>query len=361
MPSLLQGSGSFLLPVLNQLALKLVLQAKARMKNIKFATLKTVVENSRELKVFDEGSGGRLSLKSNFVWTFVGNIVYAGCQWGILMILAKLGSPEMVGQFALGLAITAPIILFANLQIRAVQATDTRQEYSFADYLALRLFTTILALLVITGIILTLGNSLETTLTLFLIGLAKAFEAISDVFYGLLQQQERMDRIAISMIIKGLLSLAFLGLTLYFTRNLLYAVCVLAFVWALVLVVYDCRSGALTLSSLKPQASLNKWKWSSLRPRWNLKTLARLAWLSLPLGIAMSIISLNSNIPRYFIQHYFGEWELGIFAALTYLLMVGNTLVSALGQAATPRLAYYFASEDIKAFNSLLLKLVPLF
>ena len=55
------------------------------------------------------------------------------------IVLAKLGSPEKVGQFTLGLAMTAPIFMFATLRLRDVQATDTNQEYLFGDYFALRL------------------------------------------------------------------------------------------------------------------------------------------------------------------------------------------------------------------------------
>ncbi len=92
-----------------------------------------------------------LSLKTNFSWTLAGNVIYAGCQWGMLVILAKLGSPEMVGRFALGLAITAPVIMFTNLQLRSIQATDARGEYLFGNYFGLRLFATAIALLIIGG------------------------------------------------------------------------------------------------------------------------------------------------------------------------------------------------------------------
>ena len=44
-----------------------------------------------------------LPLRKNFAWTLTGNVVYAGCQWGMLMAIAKLGTPAMLGQFALGL------------------------------------------------------------------------------------------------------------------------------------------------------------------------------------------------------------------------------------------------------------------
>ena len=90
---------------------------------------------------------GARSLRANFSWTFVGNVIYAACQWAMLVVLAKLGSPEIVGQFALGLAITAPVIMLTNLQLRAVQATDAKRAYSFGDYLGLRLAVTPLALL----------------------------------------------------------------------------------------------------------------------------------------------------------------------------------------------------------------------
>ena len=260
-----------------------------------------------------------LTLRRNFSWTFIGNAVYAACQWGMLVVLAKLGSPEMVGQFTLGLAVTAPVLMFTNLHLRVVQATDARKEYLFSDYLALRLSGTGLALVVIAVITLKAGYRWETSLVIFLLGLAKAFESISDVFYGLIQQHERMDRMAISLMIKGSLSLLLLGMGVYLSGSILWGVLGLVFAWALVLVGYDIRNGVLILNQMP-------------EPGWNLATLKKLVWLSLPLGFVMMLISLNSNIPRYFIEKYLGERELGLFAALAYLMVAGGMVVSALGE-----------------------------
>ena len=292
-----------------------------------------------------------LTLWANFTWTFSGNVVYSGSQWGMLMVLAKLGSPEMVGQFALGLAVTTPIIMFANLQLRGVQATDARREYRFGHYLALRLLTTALALLVITGIVFGIGYRQKTALVILAVGASKAFESISDVVYGLLQHHERMDRIALSMMIKGLLSLSALGAAVYLTRSVFWGASALAVVWAILLIAYDLPNGERVLNGRGSE---------SLRPCWDLPELVRLAWLSLPLGFVMMLVSLNTNIPRYFIQHYLGERELGIFAAMFYLMVAGNTIIAALGQSASPRLAMYYASRDLKAFRRLLGRLVGL-
>ncbi|MDP2210282.1 MAG: oligosaccharide flippase family protein [Candidatus Aquicultor sp.] len=301
-----------------------------------------------------------LSLRQNFSWTLVGNIVYAACQWGMLVILAKIGSPVMVGQFALGLAVTAPIILFASLQLRAVQATDARHEYLFEDYLGLRLATTVMALAAIAGVVIFSGYRSETALVILAVGAAKAFEAISDVFYGRLQQHERMDRIAKSMMIKGPLSLLALGIGVYFTKSTLWGAVGLAIAWALVLIGYDIRSG-MTIKGRDAVAIdvvADGGRRATLRPRWRNVTSFSLIKLSLPLGFVMLLISLNANIPRYFIEHYLGERELGIFAAVAYLMVAGTMVVNALGQSASPRLAKYYAAAEAKAFRHLLGKLI---
>ena len=303
-----------------------------------------------------------LTLRRNFSWTFIGNAVYAACQWGMLVVIAKLGSPEMVGQFTLGLAVTAPVFMLTNLQLRSVQATDAKQQYLFGDYLGLRLAATGLALVIIVVINLVLGYRWEISLIILLVGLAKAFESISDVFYGLIQQHERMDRIAVSLMIKGLLSLLMLSAGVYLSGGIVWGVVGLAISWVIVLIGYDFGSGRVILTnSLEtlPSAKLNTQESIvTLQPRWQLKTMVRLLWLSLPLGLAMMLISLNTNVPRYFIERYLGERELGFFAAIAYLMVAGNMVVSALGQSASPRLAKYYAAKNSRAFRQLLVRLV---
>ncbi|MGL5879462.1 MAG: lipopolysaccharide biosynthesis protein [Xenococcaceae cyanobacterium] len=302
-----------------------------------------------------------LSLRRNFSWTFIGNAVYAACQWGMLVILAKLGSPEMVGQFTLGLAITAPVIMFTNLQLWAIQVTDNKQEYVFGDFLGLRLIATGMAFAIILGITLVAGYRWDILLVIWVVAFAKCVEAIAEVFYGLLQKHERMDRIAISMTIKGLLSLGALSAGIYLTHSLLWGAIGLCVAWIVVLFGYDFSSGILILTNVDPkQKSVGerRFKLTKLRPRWHFKTLWKLTWLSLPLGIVMMLISLNTNLPRYFIERYLGEKELGMFAALAYLMTAGNMVVNALAQSASARLAKYYAENNKHGFTTLLFRLI---
>ncbi|HEY9661285.1 MAG TPA: oligosaccharide flippase family protein [Allocoleopsis sp.] len=303
----------------------------------------------------------RLSLRHNFSWTFIGNGVYAASQWGMLVVMAKLGTPEMVGQLTLALAVTAPIFMLTNLQLGAVQATDANYDYLFNDYLGLRLIGTSLALLVIASIVYVAEYRWETALLIMIIGLAKAFESISDIFYSLFQQQERMDQIATSMMLKGLLSLVLLTIGIVATGSVLGGGLGLVFAWAIVLTAYDLYKGAWIIKTVLPASQANNQELklaTTLQPRWQIKTLLKLMRLALPLGFVMMLISLNTNIPRFFIERYWSERELGIFSALAAFMMVGNLVIGALGQSATPRLAKHYATGNSSAFRQLLLKLV---
>jgi O-antigen/teichoic acid export membrane protein len=305
-----------------------------------------------------------LTLKRNFSWTFVGNAIYAACQWGMLVVLAKFGSPEMVGTFTLGLAIAAPVFMFTNLQLRYIQATDAKQQYLFSDYFSLRLISTALGLMLVYLITLVAGYRWEVSLVIMLVSLAKAFESISDVFYGLIQQHERMDYIAISLMIKGPVSLLMLGLGIYLSGSLIWGILGLVVSWAAVAFCLDVRNGKSILRNYQRTASdndLNNLMVSSepaLKLKWDCQKLARLVWLALPLGLGMLLISLNVNIPRYFIERTLGERELGFFAAISYLMVAGNMIVNALGESASPRLAKYYAAGDRRAFVQLLIRLV---
>jgi O-antigen/teichoic acid export membrane protein len=296
------------------------------------------------------------SLRSNFFWTLVGNFLYAGCQWGMLVAIAKFGSPEAMGQFGLGLAIGAPIIFLFNMQMRTVAATDARHDFLFRDYLSLRLLGVIPAFLVIAGVTVIAGYHRQIVLVVLALGLCKAIESISDIFYGLFQQHERLDRLAISMLIKGPLSLIALSAGLYLTGNIFWGVIALAVVWLSVLIGYDLPNGRFILKASGLEAPRHKHKAKFLRLNWSKVKLTRLMTLGLPLGVAAMLNSLNNNIPLYFIQHFQGERAVGIFVALAYLMVAGSTTINAMGQPINPRLAKYFAGGQRADFRQLLIK-----
>jgi O-antigen/teichoic acid export membrane protein len=280
----------------------------------------------------------------------------------MLVVLAKIGTPQMVGQFALGLAISAPLIMFSNLELRGVQATDAIQRYRFGDYLVLRIIATTLALAALVVIVLVVGYRGQTALTILVVGVAKAFESVSDLFYGLFLQHEQVAYMAKSLLIKSPLSLAGLGLGVYLTNSVVGGACGLAIVWAILLFGYDVRNGArilkttnrespgLTLGQAGPDTEPG--------PQGKMRRVRDLAWLALPLGIVGLLVNLYPNVPRYFVEVYSGASALGIFATMAYTVVAGIKLVDSLAQSVGPRLAGHHAAGNEARFRVVMFKAV---
>ncbi|MDY0110145.1 MAG: lipopolysaccharide biosynthesis protein [Candidatus Krumholzibacteria bacterium] len=286
------------------------------------------------------------SLRRGFLWTFAGNAVFAASQWGILVILTKMGSTAAVGRFALASAIATPAMLFANMQLRSVLVADTAGDYPFRDYLSARL-AMLPAALVVIALVAGLGYSSTQAATILVFGLARAVEGVSDILYGPAQKRERLDLIAISMIAKGLISLALFGGLFYLTGSLVWALVALPIGWALPLLGFDLPCCRRLLGES-----------AALRPRWQAANLRRLIWLALPLGLVLLLIQLRHTVPRLLLESARGEDELGIFAALSYVVIVGNTVVLALSQASIARLARARAASDVRAFAATVRQLV---
>lgn len=285
-----------------------------------------------------------ISLRGNFAWTFTGNALFGASQWAVLSLIAKLGTSEMLGQYALAVAVITPLAMLSDLSLRAVLATDVDSQFVFGDYLAVRLAATMLALTLSAVIALFSGFPQRVAASMVLVGVALSVDIISDIYFGALQRSERMREIACSMIARGFLSLAAFGAVLFLTRRLVPAVAALAIARIAVLIAYDRPKGSagqrLSRSGLRAQFEIFR--------------------SALPLGVVLGLVSLASSIPRYAVEHYLGTRELGVFAAITAFLAVGRTVANALGQSAMPRLARYFCAGDLKQFHRLALRLAGL-
>ncbi len=300
------------------------------------------------------GQPRAMRLRNNIMWILLGRGVHAASQWGIVVALAKLGNAEMIGRYALALAIVAPVILFFELKLREVQASDANDRHHFRDYLSLRSFTIALALILIVGIALSSGYSRQAIAVILAVGVCKAVESVSDILFGLMQKHEKMQYIAASLMLKGLLSLGALSLVLYLFQDLLWAVAAMLGVCLVVLLAFDLRNARLVSSlgrSGTNSGNLHAWyQWQELRS---------LAQLALPLGLGAALSSLTLNVPRYLLARYHGETALGYFAAVSYLPFAGMLAIEAMGQSALPRLARYYR-EDLPAYRRLLSKLLGL-
>ena len=303
-----------------------------------------------------------LSLRRNCGWFAVGTAVAAASRWGIVVVLARLGDAGMVGQVMLAVAICAPVAAVADLGLTVAQVTDAKREYRFGQYLGLRLVTALLAVLTVLGIVLVAGYEARLGRIVLVVALAKAFESVSEIFRGLMQQRERMDRVGIGLMIQGPLSLALLAIGLVLTQSLWWGMAGYCLAFGLTLLVYEIPTGYCVLRGLAEGAGGQlrgaAGALAEMLPRWEPRRMLKLAWLSLPLAVVAAMVALIPNLPRLMVARVLGEHSLGVFASVNALAGVGAMVTIAVSQSSTPRLARYYADGDRATFLRLLGKLL---
>ena len=155
-----------------------------------------------------------------------------------------------------------------------------------------------------------------------------------------------MNRIAISMAIKGIASLLLLCIVMPATRSVLVGAIAMGVASLVVLAAFDLPN-ALAASSHKASQSGRSGTSGlpAVRPRWRTTSLVLISKLGLPFGIASLLLGLASTIPRYLLERFHGQEALGYFTALSHPTAAFPILLSAFGQAATPRMAAHYKNH----------------
>lgn len=292
-------------------------------------------------------TGGEQCLAASSMMTMGAYVFYAACLWGMLIAAAKLSEPEAVGQFALGLSVATPILMFCNLQLRAAHITDASSSFAANEYLTLRLISTGVALLAIALVAVAVGGFTPTAAVITAVGMGKCFEAVGDNLQGLFQRNGQVKWFCLSLLLKSALALMTFVAVLATTRNMAVACLGYAAMVATVTAVFDLpRAQRLT--------------GSTLRPVWNLDRVRILAQSALPLGIAALLSAGVAQIPKYAVTYYCGTREFAVFAAVSYFVSGAQILAVAMSQAALPRLSSQWFNGIRSEFRATLISMTAL-
>lgn len=287
----------------------------------------------------------RRSIRANFSFTLAGSMTYAICQWLMISLVTKSGNGEHLNNLVAALAATAPVIVFCNLQLRVIQALDAKGRYLFGDFLTLRLAAQVISLLTLGGWALFSGFNEAAFAAILLVGVNRAIFSIGETFYGAQQRAERMDGIAASMALKGILSITFFWYALSQTQSLSLAL----ISWGaghFLLLAFDAQRAI----AVGVQAR-------SLLPSANFGAMRSLVLEGLPLGLSGVLIALQINIPTYSMMASDYKEEVGAFGAIVMLAAVGRKIIEAATRATGPRLASILGSGRVSRFRQLRFRL----
>jgi len=154
-----------------------------------------------------------------------------------------------------------------------------------------------------------------------------------------------MRAVAISSILRSLTSITLFSIIIYSGYELWIACLSVLISWILFFYIYD-----------KP----NAYQYIKINKIIGIHETYKIIKIGLPLGIITLLNQVHLNMPRYILNVYTTIDEVGIFAAISSLVVIGSVFVNSIGQALLPEMARNYSQGNLKKFLTLFLFLLIL-
>lgn len=283
------------------------------------------------------------SLKKQMLWNAVGNVIYLGCQWLIVVLVTNMGGFRDAGVLSVAMSVSATFQTVAMFGIRSFQVSDLNGEYSDTHYVGFRTVTCALSLILCMGFALAARYWSFQLLAIFLFMLFRLAESFSDVLHGVAQKNNRLDIAGKSFAIKGIGLLAVFYASFRIAGNLCLSLFFMAAFSIASTAVYDL----LVVRRLS--------RFSLVAP---VRETLPMAFRTLPLCVYLFLHSSISTVPKLFLERMTGEELLGAYSSIFAPAMLLSTAAGFLYQPFVPTFAEAWQERDSKRFFKLLFRLI---
>ncbi len=182
------------------------------------------------------------NIRKNFLWNAVGSTLNASTSLFFLIIVTRLNGINNAGIFTFAFSTACLLQVIALYYGRAYQVTERNDKISDSDYIYSRYFSCLLMLVVSLAFVFIRGYKLYKIIIILLLTIYKLVEAFSEVVYAIIQKNNDLYKVGISLFFKGLVGLIIFFIVDALTKNLLFSIISLILTNVIILLLYDIRN-----------------------------------------------------------------------------------------------------------------------
>lgn len=283
------------------------------------------------------------NFKKNFIWNMLGMTFNSFNSLFYMIIVTRINGTNDAGIFTLSFSIACLVYYIGIYSGRVYQVTNQIDKISDIEYILQRVVCFVLLLLISLFYSIFNQYSGEKMIIFLLLCLMKGLEAFSDVFYGIMQKHDELYRVGISLFLKSLISIVFFLLLDLVTKNLIMSILCIDIAWILIFLVYDIPKTSAFIGK-NEQICLQHIKELFLK------------------GFYIFIVNFLSvyivNAPKYAADGLLSNSFQAIFGIILMPATLMSLAVQYFIQPYLLKLSNYFIDNEIKKFNSLILKLL---
>lgn len=193
-------------------------------------------------------------------WNATGSTLNAVSSLVFLIIVTRINGVKEAGIFTIGYAVACLLYTVAVYYGRAFQVTDNSKKFTDKDYLVNRLFAIIITICIAICISLILKYDTYKLLVLVLLTIFRTTDAYAESLYAVLQKNEKLDFVGISMSIKALLCYIVFFIVDFFTKNVISTILVIILINIMVIIFYDMKKIKLCNKTYDSYTIKNVWQ-----------------------------------------------------------------------------------------------------
>ncbi|MBR7071789.1 MAG: hypothetical protein IKI29_06490, partial [Clostridia bacterium] len=276
------------------------------------------------------------SVKKDYLFNIFGSMTNSAVSVILLIVVSHMSGEAQAGIFSLSFTTAQMMYTVATFEMRNIQVTDVKNEFSFSDFTAFRVVTILLMLFSSIIFVYINGfNGIKASLTLLLC-LYMIMLSISDVLQGNMHRNNYLFLAGISLGCTTLLAAVFFTAFLVITKNLIWSVISMVIVVALWIIFYDIPFSGV---------------FSDIRPCFRLTNQKRLFFETLPLFISVFITQFAFNAPKYAINDYLTEVDQSHYGFLAMPAFFINLLSLFIFRPQLVSLSEKWATKDYIGFG----------
>ncbi|MEG0034940.1 MAG: lipopolysaccharide biosynthesis protein [Bacilli bacterium] len=276
------------------------------------------------------------NIKKNYFWNTVGTTLLSFNSLFFMIIVTRINGIEDAGIFSFSFASACIINVIALYCGRTYQIADDNSIIKESDYIISRFFTSIFALFITICFVFINHYDIYKSSIFMLLCTLKCIEALSDVYYGVIQKKDKLFIVGKSLTFKSLVGLIGFFIIDFFTNSVIISCVFLVVLNFVYLVFYDIK---------------NAHKETKIVYEFNINRIKRLLTVSMSTFLFTLILLVVINIPRYIIDVYLNDSAQAIYGILsmpaTFIMLFGQFIL----QPSLLNLSIHYKNRDLKQFN----------
>ena len=162
-----------------------------------------------------------IQFRKNFIWNILGTGFNAFNSLFFMIAVTRINRVDNAGIFTIAFSTACIIYIIGVYAGRIYQVTEPDKSITDKEYIINRIITTVSMLILVILFSAIRGYNIFKSTIFLLLTTYKALEAFSDVIYGILQKNEKLDIAGKSLFFKSLISVIVFVATDLITKNMI--------------------------------------------------------------------------------------------------------------------------------------------